>query len=56
MTDLYPEIEPYEQGFLEVGDGNSIYWETCGNPAWQASCRLAWRPWFGMCSLVPQAF
>ena len=32
MTDLYPEIEPYEQGFLEVGDGNSIYWETCGNP------------------------
>ena len=32
MTDLYPEIEPYEQGFLEVGDGNSIYWEICGNP------------------------
>src|SRR6266516_7408202 len=33
MTDLYPEIEPYEQGFFEVGDGNSIYWEACGNPA-----------------------
>src|SRR5256884_3277557 len=32
MTDLYPEIEPYEQGFLEVSDGNSIYWEICGNP------------------------
>jgi proline iminopeptidase len=32
MTDLYPEIEPYEHGFLEVGDGNSIYWEICGNP------------------------
>ena len=32
MINLYPEIEPYEQGFLEVGDGNSIYWETCGNP------------------------
>ena len=32
MTDLYPEIEPDEQGFLEVGDGNSIYWEICGNP------------------------
>jgi proline iminopeptidase len=32
LTDLYPEIEPYEQEFLEVGDGNSIYWETCGNP------------------------
>src|SRR5436305_6277138 len=32
MTDLYPEIEPYKQGFLDVGDGNSIYWEFCGNP------------------------
>jgi proline iminopeptidase len=32
MIDLYPEIEPYEQGILDVGDGNLIYWETCGNP------------------------
>ncbi|HLA19473.1 MAG TPA: prolyl aminopeptidase [Dehalococcoidia bacterium] len=32
MTDLYPEIEPYGQGMLEVGDGNLVYWETCGNP------------------------
>ena len=32
MTDLYPEIEPYEQGFLEVDDGNLVYWEACGNP------------------------
>ncbi len=30
---LYPEIEPYESGLLDVGDGNSIYWEVCGNPA-----------------------
>jgi len=28
----YPEIEPYEQGSLDVGDGNAIYWETCGAP------------------------
>jgi proline iminopeptidase len=33
MRTLYPEIEPYETGFLEVGDGQSVYWETCGNPA-----------------------
>ncbi len=32
MTDLYPEIEPYEQGFLDVDNGNRVYWETCGNP------------------------
>ena len=31
--DLYPEIEPHDQGILEVGDGNRIYWEVCGNPA-----------------------
>ena len=32
MTALYPEIEPYEQGLLDVHDGNLIYWELCGNP------------------------
>jgi proline iminopeptidase len=31
MTDLYPEAEPHEQGMLNVGDGNLIYWEVCGN-------------------------
>src|SRR5260370_2149903 len=31
--DLYPEMEPYESGLLDVGDGNLVYWETCGNPA-----------------------
>ncbi len=25
-------IAPYAQGMLEVGDGNRVYWETCGNP------------------------
>ncbi len=29
---LYPNVEPYGQGELEVGDGNRVYWETCGNP------------------------
>lgn len=33
MTDLYPSIEPYEHGMLDVSDGNLVYWETCGNPA-----------------------
>jgi proline iminopeptidase len=32
VTDLYPEIEPYEHGRLDVGDGQLVYWETCGNP------------------------
>lgn len=29
---MYSDIEPYECGLLEVGDGNAIYWECCGNP------------------------
>jgi proline iminopeptidase len=29
----YPEIQPYDQGLLEVGDGNLVYWETSGNPS-----------------------
>jgi proline iminopeptidase len=32
MTIRYPEIEPYEHGMLDVGDGHLVYWETCGNP------------------------
>ncbi|WP_376771451.1 prolyl aminopeptidase [Micromonospora polyrhachis] len=32
MGELYPPIEPYETGMLDVGDGNLIYWEVCGNP------------------------
>jgi proline iminopeptidase len=32
MKGLYPEIEPYENGMLETGDGNLVYWETCGSP------------------------
>src|SRR5687768_13983678 len=32
MTEPYPPIEPYDDGMLEVGDGNLVYWEACGNP------------------------
>ncbi|WP_433633345.1 hypothetical protein [Nocardia sp. CA-120079] len=27
----FPDIEPYEVGLLDVGDGNQVYWETSGN-------------------------
>ena len=29
---LYPAIEPYETGMLDVGEGHRLYWELCGNP------------------------
>lgn len=33
MVDLYPAVEPHDSGHLGVSDGNSLYWETVGNPA-----------------------
>ncbi|MGP3979801.1 prolyl aminopeptidase [Streptomyces sp. KR80] len=32
MAELHPPIAPYDTGKLNVGDGNHVYWETCGNP------------------------
>lgn len=32
MEEMYPLIEPFDQGLLAVGDGNHVYWEVCGTP------------------------
>ncbi len=32
MSGRYPPVDPDEHGLLDVGDGNLVYWETCGNP------------------------
>ncbi|MBS9719960.1 prolyl aminopeptidase [Tianweitania sp. BSSL-BM11] len=32
LSQLYPAIEPYASGHLEVGDGHRIYWERSGTP------------------------
>lgn len=32
LRTLYPEIEPYASGMLDVGDGHSIYYERSGTP------------------------
>src|SRR5438309_2875838 len=29
---LYPKLEPYECGYLDVGEGHELYWELSGNP------------------------
>jgi proline iminopeptidase len=31
VTETYPSIEQYEQGWLDVGDGHRIHWETSGD-------------------------
>jgi proline iminopeptidase len=56
MAALYPEIEPYAHGLLDAGDGNRVYWETCGNPAGKpavvlhggpgSGCTPGWRRFF----------
>jgi proline iminopeptidase len=30
LRGLYPEIEPFESGFLDTGDGHQVYWERVG--------------------------
>jgi proline iminopeptidase len=44
---LYPAIEPYDHGMLDVGGGNLVYWETCGNPAGRATVVLHGGPGSG---------
>lgn len=56
MTALYPEIEPYDHGMLDVGDSNRVYWEVCGNPEGKpvvvlhggpgSGCTPGWRRYF----------
>lgn len=31
--DLFPAIDPFDSGHLDVGDGHTLYWEQSGNPA-----------------------
>jgi proline iminopeptidase len=30
---MYRQLDPSEHGMLDVGDGQRLYWEICGNPA-----------------------
>lgn len=32
LRTLYPPIEPYASGLLDVGDGHQVHWERCGTP------------------------
>lgn len=50
MAKLYPDIDPYESGLLDVGDGHRLYWETCGNPAGKPALVLHGGPGSG-CSV-----
>jgi proline iminopeptidase len=46
--EYYPPIEPYDSGLLDVGGGDRIYWETCGNPAGKPALFLHGGPGGGL--------
>ncbi|OON74683.1 prolyl aminopeptidase [Streptomyces tsukubensis] len=52
---LYPQIEPYDHGMLDVGDGNSVYWEVCGNPEGKPAVVLHGGPGSG-CTPFPRRY
>src|ERR1700683_1844712 len=56
MATRYPAIEPYGHGLLDVGDGQRIYWETCGNPAGKPAVVLHGGPGSGCTPGLRQIF
>ncbi|MGH6972777.1 MAG: alpha/beta fold hydrolase, partial [Caulobacteraceae bacterium] len=56
MTARYPPIEPYESGLLEVGDGQRLYWETCGAAAGKPALVLHGGPGSGCTPGVRRLF
>jgi len=45
---VYPPVEPYASGLLPVGEGQSVYWETSGNPRGKPAVFLHGGPGGGM--------
>ena len=56
MSPLYPEIEPYDHGLFDTGDGNLIYWEACGNPAGRPALVLHGGPGSGCSTAARRHF
>lgn len=48
MKTLYPPIEPYDHGMLDVSALHSLYYEQCGNPGGRAALFLHGGPGFGL--------
>src|SRR5690606_38340747 len=37
FAQLHSAIEPYDAGWIDVGDGHRVYWEVSGNPQGEAA-------------------
>ncbi|MEY4953649.1 MAG: prolyl aminopeptidase [Pseudomonadota bacterium] len=53
---LYPPIEPYASGMLDVGDGHTVYWERCGTPGGKPAVFLHGGPGGGISPKHRQQF
>lgn len=47
MTEMFPALEPFDQGMLDVGDGQQVYWEVSGNPSGKPAVALHGGPGSG---------
>jgi proline iminopeptidase len=56
LRDLYPPIEPYDQGFLAVSSLHTLYYEQCGNPAGKPVVFLHGGPGGGIDPIYRQYF
>jgi len=56
LRTFYPEIEPYETGLLDVGDGQQIYWERVGTRGAKPAVFLHGGPGGGLSPSQRRAF
>jgi proline iminopeptidase len=56
MAVPYPPIAPYEHRWLDVGDGQSLYWEQCGNSDGKPALVLHGGPGSGCTPFMRQMF
>lgn len=56
MTVLYPHIEPYATGHLDVSDGHRVSWEVCGNPSGKPALVLHGGPGSGSSATARRYF
>ena len=56
LRTLYPPIEPYAIGMLDVGEGHSVYYERCGTPGAKPALFLHGGPGGGISPLHRRLF
>jgi proline iminopeptidase len=56
MADWYPQPELIDEGLLDVGDGNQIFWQTFGNPDGKPAVMLHGGPGTGCAPGMARGF